>query len=287
VPVIIPVSSKVVAACCILSLKKKIVFGVNLFITFIKNTFAPSTFFMRRFFLILLIGFWGISATAQTDSTVNRNILKPGNLPRPSDHLMLQAGYTVWQGKPDSINTSGLPRTFNVYFLFDFPFKTNPHWSAAIGVGVGTDNIYFDKTNVGIKDLTPRLVFDDRSDTTHFKKYKLATTYLEAPLELRYSSNPGDNKKSVKAALGVKIGLLANAHIKGTTLENKSDNTVNNYKLKEYSKQFFNKNRVSATARIGYGHFSLFGSYSLTTLFKEGLGPTVRPLTIGLTLSGL
>jgi hypothetical protein len=57
--------------------------------------------------------------------------------------------------------------------------------------------------------------------------------------------------------------------------------------LKESSTKFFNKNRLSVTGRVGYGHFSLFGSYQLTTLFKDGFGPSVRPFSIGLTLSGL
>jgi hypothetical protein len=57
--------------------------------------------------------------------------------------------------------------------------------------------------------------------------------------------------------------------------------------MKEKSKRFFNTNRISATARLGYGHFTLFGSYSLTPLFKEGLGPKMNTLSLGLTLSGL
>ena len=32
-------------------------------------------------------------------------------------------------------------------------------------------------------------------DTNHYKKYKLSTAYLEAPVELRYSSNPEDDKR--------------------------------------------------------------------------------------------
>jgi hypothetical protein len=57
--------------------------------------------------------------------------------------------------------------------------------------------------------------------------------------------------------------------------------------MKESSKRFFNKNRLSGMVRVGYGHFSLFGSYQFTPLFKEGGGPVVRPFSIGLTLSGL
>jgi hypothetical protein len=57
--------------------------------------------------------------------------------------------------------------------------------------------------------------------------------------------------------------------------------------MKEYSKEFFNKQRFSATARIGFGHFSAFGSYSINPLFREGMGPVIRPMSIGLMISGL
>ena len=157
----------------------------------------------------------------------------------------------------------------------------------AIGAGVGTDNIYFDKTYVGIKDITPTLQFHDLSDTTHFKKSKLATTYLEAPLELRFNSRPDNPNKGVKVALGVKAGLLVNAHIKQKTQQTSSGATINDYIEKETSKRFFNTSRFAGTARIGYGVFSVFGTYQINSLFKEGVGPDVRPWTIGLTLSGL
>ena len=208
-------------------------------------------------------------------------------MPRSGDHFMLQLGYLTWNGKPDSINTGGIPRTANVYFLLDFPFKTNPKLSAAIGAGFGTDHMFFDKTYVGIKDRTTNLVFKNASDTNYFKKYKLSTVYLEAPIELRFNSRPDDNKHSIKMALGVKVGTLLSAHVKGKNLQSRSGSTVNEYKMKEHSKEFFNKSRVSATARFGYGNFSLFGSYQATPLFNEGVAPKINPLSVGLTLSGL
>src|SRR5262245_28825421 len=85
---------------------------------------------------------------------------------RANDHLLIQMGITNWAKAPDSIKTKGLSRSFNMYFMFDFPFKTNPHLSAAIGVGVASDNIYFDKVNVGITDITPILYFKNVADTT-------------------------------------------------------------------------------------------------------------------------
>ena len=91
----------------------------------------------------------------------------------------------------------------------------------------------------------------------------------------------------MQVALGVKIGALINAHVRASELQNSKDETLNDYVLKESSKRFFSKSRVSGTARVGIGHFSLFASYGFTPIFQEGLGPTVRPLTVGLMLSGL
>lgn len=251
------------------------------------NTFAASTNTMRRVFLFVLAIIAAGSVMAQTDSASRSNMLSHKNMPRSGDHFMLQFGYLGWNGTPDSINTSGFPRTGNVYFLFDFPFKTSPQWSAAIGAGIGSDNMYFKETNVGIKDLTSTLVFKNLSDTNSFKKYKLSTVYVEAPVELRFTARPDDNKHSFKAALGIKAGLLLSSMVKGKNLENKAGNTINSYTMKEKSKTFFNKNRIAATARLGYGALSLFGSYQFTTLFKEGVAPEIRPFSLGITLSGL
>ncbi len=205
---------------------------------------------------------------------------------RPNDHFMVQFGVANWSGLPDTINKQGFSKSFNVYFMFDFPFKTNPKLSMAFGPGISTDHILFSKTDIGIKDLTATLHFTNVSDTDHYKKTKLATAYLEAPIEFRYSADPL-NGKGLKLAIGLKIGTLLNAHTRSTKYENKSGGALNNYVLKESSKRFFNKSRICAQGRVGWGHISLFGSYQLTPLIRDQAGPVVKPYTIGLTLSGL
>ncbi|HQV54276.1 MAG: outer membrane beta-barrel protein [Chitinophagaceae bacterium] len=205
---------------------------------------------------------------------------------RANDHFLLQLGYTSWAGIPDSINTDGISKSINAYFMFDFPFKTNPKLSMAFGPGIGSDHILFSKTDVGIKDLTPSIYFTNKADTNHFKKTKLATVYLEAPIEFRYSADPLTGK-GIKAAIGVKVGTMINAHTRNTKFSNRANTVINDYTMKEASKKFFNTTRISGMARIGFGHFSLYGSYQFTTLFKDGSGPEVRPFSIGLTLSGL
>ncbi len=207
---------------------------------------------------------------------------------RSKDHLLLQLGFDGWGNMPDSINTRGLSRSFNAYLMFDFPFKTSPKLSVGIGAGIGTSNMYFKDTYIDIAGRQGnRLSFNDVSDTTRFKKYKLATAFLEAPVELRYTARPQTPKKSFKAAAGVKVGTMLSAVVKGKNLLNGSGQSINNFTSKEKSKRFFNSTRISLTGRMGYGNLSIFGTYQINALIKEGFGPDVRPYSIGLTLSGL
>lgn len=241
---------------------------------------------MKKSFLTAMALLASLLIFAQADSSKTRSVATPV-LPRSADHLMFQLGYTTWTGAPDSLAISGLPRTFNAYFLFDFPFKTNPKLSTAIGAGIATDNVYFDKMNVEITSNAENLRFRNVADTNHFSKYKVATTYLEAPIELRFRSNPANDRKSFKAALGVKVGVLVGAHTKGKELQNRNNNRIGDYTEKLESRRYFNSNRISFMGRVGMGNLTLFGSYAATPLFREGVTTAIRPLTVGITLSGL
>ena len=241
---------------------------------------------MRRVIFSALLLCVGFVSFAQTDTSRNARLISPMQIPS-SDHFLIQIGAANWQNRPDSIETKGFSRTFNMYLMLDFPFKTNPHFSVALGPGIATDHIFLDNRTADITGTTTNIQFRNVADTSHFKKYKLSTAFLEVPVELRFSSNPEVNGKSVKIALGAKVGTLLSAWTKGKELQNKSGNTINDYTEKLKSKRYFNTTRLSLTGRIGYGHFSVFGSYALTPVFKEGVGPKMNSLSVGLTLSGL
>jgi len=206
---------------------------------------------------------------------------------RANDHFLIQFGYTGWAGQPDSIKSRGFSKSVNVYFMFDFPFKTSPKLSVGVGAGVSTDQPKFNETYIAIKEISTTLQFIDQSDTTHFKKVKLGTAYAEAPIEIRYTAKPMNSDGSFKFAIGVKVGAMLNAHTRNKDLESKNGAVLNSYVMKESSKRFFNTTRLSAHARIGWGHFTAYGSYQITALFKDGVAAEIRPYSIGLTLSGL
>lgn len=243
---------------------------------------------MKRFLLIVsfTVASTCLFAQTETDSTVvtpPAAKLNQGQLSRrAADHFMIQLGYNGWASAPDSINTGGLPRTFNFHFMFDFPFKSNPQFSAAIGLGLGTDNMFFKKTTIDLR----KSPISFRNDTiTQYKKYKLATSYLEVPLELRFAKNPANYNKTFKAALGIKVGTMIDAHTKAKYTRDSEGYGGYTARLKD--RRNFNSTRLAATARVGYGPFSVFGTFQVNQFIKEGFGPDIRPYTIGIALSGL
>ena len=255
---------------------------------------------MKKFLLfILLSGIFCIAKSQVTDTALvqrntsvtsaKKNWNKLDLSTRANDHFMLQYGFDGWPSIPDSINTSGFSRHFNAYFMIDKPFRTSPKFSIAFGLGIGSSNIFFSDTYINLKSNTTTLPFTNASQQDHFDKYKLNTTFLEVPLELRFVTNPAQPDKGFKIALGIKGGLLLSAHTKGKNLIDSSGKSIydSKYIEKESEKKFINNTRAALTGRIGYGHISLDGSYQATSFLKSGAGPTINPYSFGLTLSGL
>ncbi len=236
--------------------------------------------------VLVLIAFASVSALFAQDKKTNKKIDLSN---RAGDHIMLQLGSDNWAGLPDSIKShkKGLSRGGNIYVMMDKPFKNNPRFSAGFGIGIGTSNTYFKNYSIDIKSTNTKLPFNALDSVNHFKKYKITTAFLEVPVELRFTADPEKNSKSLKVAIGVKVGTLLNVHTKGKTLQNKNGGTVNAYTEKESNKRFFNSTRLAVTGRIGYGNFSLFGSYQVNNLLKDGVGPDIKPFQIGICLSGL
>ncbi len=208
---------------------------------------------------------------------------------RSADHFMFQLSSDHWTGMPDSISShqSGFSRGFNAYIMLDKPFRSSPKFSIGFGVGVSTSNMVFKKMGVNLKAGGTVLPFIALDSTDHFKKYKLVTTFAEVPLEFRYTSKPLEPNKSFKIAIGAKVGTAINVHTKGKTLQNKNNTAINNYIQKENSKRLINGTRFTGTARVGYGIISLFGTYQLNNVLKDGAGANMKLYQVGITFSGL
>src|SRR4051812_13561037 len=196
---------------------------------------------IKKYLLVTLLIISAFVVHAQQDTTVKPSVAAPATTTpkkkswdkldisnRPNDHLMIQYGYDSWGSVPDSINTSGFSRHFNIYGMLDKPFKSNPHISIGFGLGIGSSNIFFQDVYVNLKSPTTTLPFTDvsQSDVNHYKKYKLTTVFAELPVELRLVGNPVTPDKGFKAALGFKVGTLLDQHTKGKNAINASGSTI-------------------------------------------------------------
>jgi hypothetical protein len=245
---------------------------------------------MKRTLLAVLGICFTVFAIAQKDSTVTRKSpVKIDLSNRPADHFMIQYGADSWTNRPDSVRTGGFSRHFNIYFMLDRPFKTNPKYSVAFGLGLGTSNMFFNNTKVDIKSNSTRLPFTNVDSTDHFSKFKVVNIYAEIPVELRYYSNPENPNSSWKLALGVKVGTLLKTYTKGKNLVTKAGNSIYGpgYIAKESNKRFFNGTMLAVTGRVGYGFISLDAGYQFNGVLKDGTGPSMNKFSVGLTFSGL
>jgi hypothetical protein len=206
---------------------------------------------------------------------VEKGSYKKADIEKPSrDFVMFQLTYEGWM-KPDSIHTKGFGRGANIYLCYDFPIKKS-NFSFAAGIGIGTSNIYLsDQQIVDTGNLVS--VINESKD---YKKYKLTTAYLEAPFELRFFGDKENRNRGFKAAVGLRIGTLLGAHTKG-----KISGTKNVEKFS--TKSNFESWRFAGTLRLGWGNFSVMGTYNLNNLLKKSQGPEITPYSIGICLTGL
>lgn len=237
---------------------------------------------MRKCFALLaVILFSSTIMLAQDVVGNNTNTVPPIKKPA-RDFLMLQFNYANWASKPAEVRPKGLGYGFNGFLCYDFPIKKT-NLSFATGLGVKVTVIYMDQQYLKNTDTstvtTPVASF---ADTNGYKRYKYVTTYLTAPFELRYFGNKLNRNKGFKAALGVQVGTLLGAHTKGVT-------SVGGVVVrdKENTNRFTSQWDFAGTLRVGYGNFTLFGSYNITQVFKTNQGPAITPYAVGICLTGL
>ena len=235
---------------------------------------------IKRIALLAVLLISGLQLFAQD---VEKNTDSKTEVQKPSrDFVMLQFTYNNWMNKPDSIKTKGFGHGFNAYVCYDFPIAKS-NFSFAAGIGISTSAIYF-KDQANITTDTGNAAIARFVDTTGLKRDKLVTTYLQAPFELRFFGNKVNRNKGFKAAIGLQVGTMLGAHNKYISTIAGTNNKVIE---KVNTRRFMNTWEFLGTARIGWGNFSLFGTYSLTSLYKEAKGPQVLPFSAGICITGL
>lgn len=236
---------------------------------------------MRKSLALLALLLLPCSVLFAQDVAPNSTNSTPPIVKAARDFVMLQFNYNNWAQKPDSVKNKQIGYGFNAFLCYDFPIKKTK-LSFAPGLGINTSVVYLDQQSMVFNDTGSSSAVRFTPEDRDYKRYKFVTTYLQAPFELRYSSNTLNRNKGFKAAIGLQVGTLLGAHTKGTYSEGGSV-----IKEKEDTKRYVSPWNFAATVRVGYGNFSLFASYNLTNVFRENQGPVITPFSAGICLTGL
>lgn len=225
--------------------------------------------------------------------------------------LIAMGGAACAQGNPEVTQKKGrpnIPGTFQVDFGINLPtekdgFNTNPMGSSTVnvyyfydkrlgkskfsihpGIGFGLERYKFNNNKTLAYTTGLDTVSMVPSTLSNLRKTKLITNYIDIPLEIRFSTTPDDPNRSFKVSLGFKFGVLYDSFTKQKYSEDGETK-----KLKD--KQNFNLYpiRYGPYFRIGGGNFSVYASYSISPLFKPGVGPggnsNINNFTVGLSLA--
>ncbi|MBX7204631.1 MAG: PorT family protein [Bacteroidia bacterium] len=150
----------------------------------------------------------------------------------------------------------------------------NRKWWMYYGFTINYNNYRFNE-DISLNKFNDSLL--TLPTTTSLKKNKLTTTYLTVPFGFQFESNPDKQKRSFRLAAGPYVGYLLNAHTKQVSTKDGKD--------KNYSDLNIQKLAYGLNAKIGFGKVSLYGSYSLSTLFEKGKGPELYPVSFGIVIN--
>ncbi len=148
-----------------------------------------------------------------------------------------------------------------------------------VGVGL-TYNSYGLKNNVSVqtRDSSATYAYTVQDSIMNFSKNKLRATYLNVPVMLEFNTSL-DNDKSFHIAGGVIGGWKM-----GSITRQKWEDHGEKNQLRRKDEFNMTPFTLEASARVGYGNFTLFATYGLTPLFQKNKGPEVYPVTVGLQI---
>ena len=147
--------------------------------------------------------------------------------------------------------------------------------SLQYGVGFEMFNFRFEKNISFRDDIVGKMKYDD----VQFSKNKLFVKYLTVPVKLNFNLTPGA-KNPLHASIGMSAGYLLKARNKQISAERGKEKYDGTFNLNNW--------KISTIGELGFGDFTIYGSYSHTNLFDEKQSIlNMTPIAIGIKLSDL
>ncbi|MDO9374109.1 MAG: outer membrane beta-barrel protein [Bacteroidota bacterium] len=182
-------------------------------------------------------------------------------------------------GEGDFKLRTGKSINVNIWFFIQRLNLIKHHVNLKYGLGLELNNYRY-KTAVSYKETNPfvnppvslPIIF---RDSVNFSKNKLAADYLTVPFMLNFSTNPAYENKGLSLSVGVSAGYLYSQRNKQVSDERGKRKNKGDYGMERF--------KFAYVGELGLGPVRLYGSYSPTSMYSDGLD--MRPYTLGIRLS--
>lgn len=194
-------------------------------------------------------------------------------------NLFSSTDYSMYNGNEFFDLIPGKSLTWNINFA-EWAFKNKKNNFALVtGLGFSFSDYRFDRQITIEKDPGSGMIMPVPLDELdNFNKSKLTMTYLTAPLMLEGKTSLQMGGSHLYLAGGVIGGLHIGSHTK-IKYDGNKDKARGNFNLSQF--------KLDLTGRIAFGDFCVFVNYGLTPLFKDGKGPELNPMMIGISFPNI
>lgn len=158
---------------------------------------------------------------------------------------------------------------FSAYITYNFPMGNSKH-TTSLGLGVTSHNYYMKNAWLA----QPYADVIQFTEISSYKRSKINFNYMDIPLEVNFRI-----ADKFKISIGARVSFLMYSKSKciGDVYGDGHD-----WEVKYGSINSVQSIVYSGTFRAGYRCVNLFVGYQFVSPFKEGKGPDILPLSIGI-----
>ncbi|MCL2510587.1 MAG: PorT family protein [Bacteroidales bacterium] len=189
--------------------------------------------------------------------------------------------YDIWQSMPDAVGRRGFNRSASFFGTYNFKLS-NSNFYVCPGLGFNFRNIY--GKALLQRDTVGDITYVPIPKGTSYKKAKTTLSYIELPVDLRYSY------KRFQAGIGVKVScnIGVASKYKGDQFfeDGMAGNSAGGSHIKEKWLQIpvAERFQFGGQVRIGYSWIHAYGYYSFTKVFKSSTEIEMYPISVGISV---
>ncbi|MDR0364998.1 MAG: PorT family protein [Bacteroidales bacterium] len=233
---------------------------------------------MKKVFIVLILMVLSFASYAQNNfkETFNSDLSIYKKFSIGTDFT-----YDFWLDQPSEMgNKTRFNRSSSFFATYNIRIKNSPFYFCP-GLGMNFRNIY--SSAFPQQDSITGIRYEPIPANVKYKKSKTTLSYIELPLEMRYSYN----RFQVGIGLKISLNIGGTAKYKGnkfTTDDLIGDETGSLVKQKWNAIPERELWQFGAQLRIGYSWIHAYAYYGFSNVFKSKTNINMHPISVGITI---